>query len=95
MERLSFGQGTGQDVEKACYARRIGIACPDICSERILDMERENSRLSYDLEYLSAKGSPRGHLTIPTLFPHWGYNPSFYCGEDLEGANKSQGWSPL
>ena len=50
--KVEFWSGNGTR-----HKRKHGIACPDICSQRILDMERENSRLSHDLEYLSAKGS--------------------------------------
>lgn len=50
--KVEFWSGNGTR-----HKRKHGIACPDIRSERILDMEREISRLSHDLEYLSAKGS--------------------------------------
>lgn len=94
-EKVEFwsGNGTRNKESVLCQTNRHSL------SRHLLRDKtgygKRNSRLSHGLDYLSAKGSPRGHLTIPTLLPHGRYDPSFCCGEDLEGVSKSQGWSPL
>lgn len=52
---------------------------------RRLFRERETSRWSHSLEYLSAKGSLGTHLHISNQFPDWRHESSFCCGDDLEG----------